>query len=98
MNLPNVFQNRNIGNINNDQEIFYGNKETIPTKPIKKIDINQKIKQLFQSKNYVYKLNVSITTDTNTFDSVIIGKSNNNLITIDNELIPIKNIIDINEK
>lgn len=98
MNLPNVFQNRNIGNINNDQEIFYGNKETIPIKQVKKIDIDQKIKQLFQSKNYVYKLNVSITTNTNTFDSVIIGKSNNNLITIDNELIPIKNIIDINEK
>ena len=96
MNLPNVFQNKNINNTNNSQEYFYGiEKNKIPSR---KTDINSKIKQLFQSPNYVYKIDVIITTKHSTIERTIIGKSRNYLITIDNETININDIIDINEK
>lgn len=96
MNLPNVFQNKNIEIKNTPQELFYGN-QIIRKNTINK-DIKATIKNLFQSKNYVYKLDVSIETANKTFDTSIVGQTNNHLITIDNELVPIKDILDIYEK
>lgn len=98
MNLPKVYQNRNIGNINNDQELFYSAKDEKKYNHKNKIDIAEKINNLFKSNKFIYKINVHIITNTQEMDTTIIGKVNNSLITIDNNLIPIKDIIDINEK
>ncbi|MCX4365994.1 MAG: hypothetical protein OSJ70_09530 [Bacilli bacterium] len=96
MNLPNVFQNKKIEIKDTPQELFYGNR--IIPKETEKKDIKTTIKNLFQSKNYVYKLDVLIETKNNTLDTSIVGQTNNHLITINNELIPIRDIIDIYEK
>lgn len=100
MNLPKVYQNRNIGNINNDQEFFYSAKveQQNNKSNYSSINIDYKINNLFKSNKYIYKINVNIKTKSRDFDTTIIGKMNNNLITIDNDLIPIKDIIDIKEK
>lgn len=99
MNLPNVFQNTKMRDPNNSQELFYGEKNThILNKPNNKIDINKKIKDIFSSTSYVYKMDVTITTKSKIFDTTIIGKSQSYLITLNNELINIKDIIDINAK
>ena len=58
-------------------------------------NIKQKINAIFNSSNYIYKADVKITTKDDTFKKRIIGMHNDNLITIDNELIPINTIIDI---
>ena len=60
-------------------------------------EINKKINNIFKSKNYIYKIKVEISMKDKIIETHIIGKNNNNLITIDNELIPIKNITNINE-
>lgn len=102
MNLPNVFQNNNIKYEDNSQDLFYSknntNTNTNTRKQPTKVDINTQIKNIFSSTSYVYKINVIITTTSKTFETTIIGKSNNYLITINNELISIKDIIDIKEK
>lgn len=98
MNLPKVYQNRNIGNVNNDQEYFYSKSPNKQQEKKDNINVENKINNLFKSNKYIYKINVHIVTKTNNEDTTIIGKINNNLITIDNSLIPIKDIIDINEK
>ncbi len=97
MSLPNVFQNKNIEIKDTPQELFYGNEIMSPRKPSNK-DIKATIKNLFQSSNYVYKLDVIIKTPNKVIDTSIVGQNNNHLITIDNELIPIKDILDIYEK
>lgn len=61
-------------------------------------DIHQKIKEIFNSNRYVYKADVVITLKEETITKRIIGQSNNQLITMDNELIPISDIIDITFK
>lgn len=94
MNLPKVFQNSNIKNTNR-VDLYYS-KEI--TKPKPYININDKINNIFKDKRFVYKINVTITTKDNQFDTSIIGKTYNNLITLDNKLINIKDIIDINIK
>lgn len=97
MNLPDVFQNKNIDIKDMPQELFYGNKVTSTINKQKK-DIRTVIKNLFQSSNYVYKLDVTIVTNYKTIDTSIVGQNANHLITIDNDLIPIRDIIDIYEK
>ncbi len=98
MNLPRVYQNRNIGSINNDQEYFYSALNNKGNRKAEKVDVDKKINNLFKSNKYIYKINVHIVMNNQEMDTTIIGKINNNLITIENNLIPIKDIIDINEK
>ena len=91
--LPKVFANTNLGKLKNNETIYYDKKRKIT----KNNNINFKINQLFKSSRFVYKINVKVTTEKGINTYRIIGKSNNNLITIDNELIPIDTIIDIEE-
>ena len=61
-------------------------------------NIRQKINEIFASYKYVYKADVIITTKQGEINKTIIGKKDNNLITIDNEFIDINNIKDIRFK
>lgn len=99
MTLPKVYQNKNIGNINNDQEYFYSlNNHSISKHKNNKEDINVKINRLFQSQKFIYKIKVIVVTSHGETETTIIGKTMNDLITLDNDLIPINDIIDIYEK
>lgn len=60
--------------------------------------VPQKIKEIFNSVNYIYKVDVIIETKEGSFKKRIIGRTNNYLITIDNERIAIDDIIDIYTK
>ena len=59
------------------------------------ISIDQKIEQIFKEKDFVYKADVEIITDAETIRKRIVARNQNNLITIDNEYIPISIIRDI---
>lgn len=93
MNLPNVFQNNKI-NTNKINDTYYS-RNTSEEKPI---NIKSKIDSMFKSISFVYKINVIITTKNKEIDTTIIGKSKNYLITMNNELINIKDILDIKIK
>ena len=74
-------------NSNNDNEIKYPG-----------ISIDRKIKDIFNSNDYVYKADVNIVTDNEVLHKRIVARNKNNLITIDNEYIPINIIRDIYKK
>ena len=57
--------------------------------------MNQKINKIFGSSRYVYKADVDITLKDGKVSKRIIGRNKNELITMDNELIKISDIIDI---
>lgn len=65
---------------------------------VKPKNIYQKLNEIFSSSRYVYKADVEITLKDGVVTKRIIGKNSNHLITIDNELIPISDIIDIKHK
>ena len=94
--LPKVFANRNI-NKNNNEKTYHikENDEIIQTNNVFNNTVNQKLKNIFNSNNFVYKMDVEITTNKGTFIKRIVGKNKKNLITIDNELILISDIVDI---
>ena len=106
--LPSVFQNKIDKKIDNNEHIYYSDnkkeekeiKRKIKTENKKlgvvKDNVRWKIKELFSSSNYIYKLDVVIKLKDKEIKKRIIGRNKNNLITIDNELISINDIIDIN--
>ena len=94
MDKPKVFKNTINKSINNNKKVFYSK-----SKQKEKIDdsrnVIQKINDIFTSPNYVYKANVKIKTNNDIITTRIIGRNKDYIITMDNKLIPIKDIIDI---
>lgn len=96
--LPGVFPGKVSRNAGNNKKLTYVGKEreTMVSENFTGGNINQKINQIFNASNYVYKADVVIKLKGgNTLNKRIIGKNNIHLITMDNELIPITDIIDI---
>ena len=108
--LPKVFANKINKNLENNENYFYSasrsNNEVNIDKDINKNDkkydfkvqgdnVTQKINSIFSSPKYVYKADVDITLKSGIVKRRIIGKNMTHLITIDNELIPISDVIDI---
>lgn len=59
------------------------------------VSIEKKIDNIFNSPDYVYKADVTIVTDMETLKRRVIARNRNNIITLDNEYIPISIIRDI---
>lgn len=58
-------------------------------------DIRRKINAIINSDNFIYRTVVNIVLDNEIISKKIVGLYNNNLVTIDNEYIPINLIKDI---
>ena len=103
-NLPGVFANKISKSASHNSSVSYTSnnsnvvKETNDKVRDSKTDtqnVNQKINSIFSSTRYVYKADVDITLKDQVIKRKIIGKNSVHLITLDNELIPISDIIDI---
>lgn len=107
--IPGVFANKINKQINNNEKIYFSaNKSTntIEKKDsldknnnfMERIPVNRQIKEIFDSNNYIYKADVIIKTKDKNFEKRIVGKNGQYLITMDNELIPISDIVEIKNK
>lgn len=65
---------------------------------VRSVNVNKKINDIFASKNHVYKSNVTIYFNDSKIDTVIIGRTNTELITINGEKIRIIDIVNIDRK
>ena len=103
--LPKMYHNKIDKDITNNKKVFstiHDKIENIYKETKEKIinnkenyTVEQKIYNIFNSPNYIYKMDVRIVTDTGSFDKRIVGKTKTNLITFDGEYIPINTIRDI---
>lgn len=91
---PKVFQNIISKKIDNNRTCSV----TRSNEAYESADVATKINNIFKSKDYVYKANVVIKLNSGSVEKQIIGKKDDNLLTIDNEIIPIKDILDIYRK
>ena len=99
--LPSVFANNDLSHVKNNNTVYYSNKKDLRNEYRPSLigqNVNQKINSIFNSNNYVYKAEVEITFDDKIIETVIIGKQNNYLITLNNQKININDIVDINYK
>lgn len=98
--LPRMYHNKIDKDLNNNERVFSTlDSNIIHTNSFinnkNNLTVEQKIVNIFDSPNYIYKIDVVIVTDNNKVIKRIIGKNKNNLITMDNEYIPINTIRDI---
>lgn len=93
--LPKVFQNKIDKKFDNNRSVFYSNNTYEEDRSVDTRTVLQKINEIFSSPNYVYKANVEITLKDKKVTKRIIGRNKNYIITMDNDLIPISDIVDI---
>lgn len=94
--LPNIYKGKVKNNsVNQKQSTIssYTNEETYENQQVDERSVNRQIKDIFNSENFVYRADVSIlTNDGDILKKTIIGRTNNSLITIDDELIDVSKI------
>lgn len=100
--LPKVYAN-NVSLNDNNRKFYYKKSDSVDiidsvdvfTKSKFELSVSQKINKIFTSSRYVYKALVDITLESGIVSKKIIGRNKNSLITMENELININEIIDI---
>lgn len=99
--LPKMYHNDINRELHNNERVFstmYNDlkiEKNIKNKINNNLSIERKIANIFNSPHYIYKIDVVIKTDTDTLNKRIVAKTKTDLITIDNEYIPISTIRDI---
>ena len=100
--LPGVFPGKVSSTAGNNIKIAYVGKEEPAERMVETSsgeNVNQKINKIFNANNYIYKADVVIKLkDGSTLNKRIVGKNNLHLITMENELIPVTDIVDIKRK
>ena len=92
--LPNVFPGEIGEDVQNTQEVFYQKNETREVKE-DNLSITAKINRIFNSPNYIYKQDVLLKTSNGEVRKTIIGRTPTTLLTMENEVINISDLIDI---
>lgn len=98
--LPGIYKGKvKVNNMNQKKTVLSTIEENITNvvdKENKDKNIKGQIRDIFNSPNYVYKADVSIKLkDGETIKKTIVGRTNNSLITIDDELIDVSKITQI---
>jgi len=92
---PKMYQNK-IDKIFHNNKLVYMSSDKIKMGDVYKInDIRKKIDDIINDNSFIYRTRVNIVINNEIISRKIIGISNNNLVTIDNEYIPIDSIQDI---
>lgn len=105
--LPKVYANKIDKDVKNNKRVYYSSfdekKEDVRSATT--VDINrpnldgktvpQKLYAIFHGPNYVYKADVTLRIKGRNINKKIIGYNAQNIITVDNDVIPIADIEDI---
>lgn len=98
--LPKVYANKIEGKTGNNEDVYCSfdtktERTVLTSNKLKGKNVNQKLNEIFTSANYIYKADVKLTLKDSTVTKRIVGRNATHLITIDNELIPLSDIIDV---
>ena len=104
--LPRIFKSDIDKEINNNRSVYYVKGEndefSFSTKKEMQtdvfIDIEEKINKIFKPGRHSFNVGVEIITANKTYDTKIAGKIRDCIVTLDNDVIPIKDIVDIKIK
>ena len=92
-NLPKVYASPINKPITNNKDIFISSKDS--TRSLNSNNIPEKINEIFANPHHVYKSDVKIITNNDSYTTTIVGLNGSNLLTLNGERININNILDI---
>lgn len=93
--LPKMYHHHENKEFTNNREVYYGHETVSHNDIFTTNDIRKKINDILNSPTFIYRTTVNIIIGNDIIVRKIVGIRNNNLVTIDNEYIPIENIKDI---
>ena len=96
--LTKIYQNEITKNFKNNKTSyrFKNIDNATSTTEDNALTIEKNLTTIFDGIGYSYNIPVTITTATHTYHTTLIAKTSNNVVTIDNEIIPIKDITSLN--
>ena len=93
--LPKIYHKDSINFKNNNKDYcIFKNTSEISNQEL----IKEKINNIFKGLEASYNIPVIIKTKNNIYDTYLISRTRDNIITKENEIIPIKEIIILKEK
>ncbi len=93
--LPELYKNLNTKPIDNNKKVYYMKEDVRQNLPN---SIEEELDNIFHSLGYSYNIPVEIITRTNTYHTSLVARTKENVLTIDNITIPLKDIIQISRK
>lgn len=97
--LPKIYQNEITKNINNNKKYCYLEEErSIPSEKVEKmnsISVKEELDNIFSGFGYSYNIPIIIKTSSKEYKTSLVSRTKNNVVTIENEIIPITEIISI---
>ena len=94
-NKPKMYRCDKVKEFNNNRMVYASYNDNNINLFNDTNDIRSKINNIFNSSNFIYRTKVNIVIGNQILSKKIVGLYNNNLVTIDNEHIPINIIKDI---
>lgn len=98
--LPKIYQNNINKKINNNKTTYHLKYNNIDIEPNNMINysVDEVIDSIFNSTGYAFNKKVIIKTNDKTYNTSLIAKRNNYILTLDNDRIKIDDIISIKRK
>lgn len=93
--LPKVYKNNIDKNIKNNKSLCYVKEENTKNVQVSNNLISEQLETIFSGKGYSYNIPVTIKTKNNIYNTSLITKTNNYIVTLDNDLIRIDDITSI---
>ncbi len=93
--LPELYKNLNTKPKDNNKKVYYMKNEE---RDVKSHSIEEELENIFNTLGYSYNIPVEIKTVTTVYHTSLVTKTKENVLTIDNQIIPIKDIIQITRK
>lgn len=93
--LPELYKNLNSKPKDNNKKVYYMDNDIRSTN---KTSIEEELESIFNTLGYSYNIPVEIKTITEVYHTSLVSKTKENVLTIDNQIIPIKEIIQITRK
>jgi len=94
-NKPEMYRGNIKKEFNNNRSVYTSYNDKNEIKVYDTSMVRKKINDIFSSNNFIYRTKVNLVIKDGVIVKKIIGVYNDNLVTIDNEYIPINTIKDI---
>ena len=92
--LPKVFANSLEKELKNNLELF----DSRLSKKSNNTNIRKEIDKIFKRKDFVYKSDIDIIMKDKNIRTSLVGKNNTSIFTLDGQIIPINEIIEIKKR
>ena len=94
--LPELYKNNNIKPIDNNKKVYYMKNEDM--RKASNTSVEEELDNIFHGLGYSYNIPVELVTTKKIYHTSLVTKTKENVITIDNIIIPISEIISITKK